>query len=126
MRALMGFVGIIVVMAVGYWIYASNFEVSGGNTAPAQAVSMVAVKSDLLSMAQAERMYQATHGAYAALDELYSSGALTARKSGRDGYSYSADVSPGSFTITARCQPQNGAACSSFSIDQTMQVQELP
>jgi hypothetical protein len=127
MRALMGLIVMIIVAGIGYWIYISNLKASGTNGAPAQAISTVGVKSDLLSLAQAERVYQANHGSYASLDELYSSGALAARKPGRTGYTYSSDTSAGGFTITARCQPQAaGAACPSYSIDQTMQVQQLP
>jgi hypothetical protein len=127
MRALMSLAAMIIVAGIGYWIYISNLKASGTTGAPAQTVSTVGVKSDLLSMAQAERMYQANHGSYASLDDLYSSGALTARKPGRAGYTYSSDLSADGFTITARCQPQAaGAACPSFSIDQNMQVQQLP
>jgi hypothetical protein len=126
MRALMSLASIVVVLGIGYWIYTTNFKANRAVAAPEQTISVVGVKSDLLSMAQAERMYQATHGSYASLDDLYSSGALTVLKSGRVGYSYSADVSSDSFMITARCQPQGSAPCPSFSIDQTMQVQQLP
>lgn len=126
MRAMMSLAAIIVVMGIGYWIYASNLKAGTGAAAPAQTISIVGVNSDLLSMAQAERMYQATHGSYASLDELYSSGSLMQRKSGRDGYTYSSSTSADGFVITARCQAQSGAACPIFSIDQTMQVQQRP
>lgn len=126
MRAFLSLASIVVVLGIGYWIYTTNFKTNRAVAAPEQTISIVGVKTDLLSMAQAERIYQATHGSYASLDELYSSGALTVRKSGRDGYSYSADVSSAGFTIMARCRRQGSAPCPSFSIDQTMQVQQLP
>jgi hypothetical protein len=129
MRAAMGLLSIVIVLAVGYWFYASNLKTSGTTAAagaPAQVISTVGVKSDLLSIAQAERIYQTSHDSYASLDELYSSGALTVKKSGRDGYTYSAETSSDGFTITARCQAQSSTPCPSFSIDQNMQIQQLP
>lgn len=129
MRAAMGLVSIVIVLGVGYWFYASSLktsEATAAGQAPAQMISTVGMKSDLLSIAQAERIYQASHDSYASLDELYSSGALTAKKAGRDGYTYSAETSSDGFTITARCQAQSSAPCASFSIDQNMQIQQLP
>lgn len=126
MRAFGSFVAILVVLGAGYWLYATNMKSSGAIGSPGEAISSVGAKSDLLSMAQAERVYQASHGSYASLDELYSSGSLTQRKSDRAGYTYSAETSAAGFTITARCQPSQGVSCPSLSIDQTMQVQQIP
>lgn len=126
MRAFGSLVAIIVVLGLGYWFYATSLKSSSANGSPAEVISSVGAKSDLLSMAQAERVYQASHGAYASLEELYSSDSLTQRKPDRPGYTYSSETSAGGFTITARCQAQQGAACPSFSIDQTMQVQQIP
>lgn len=129
MRAAMSLLSIVIVLAVGYWFYASSVKTGGLTTsagAPAQVISTAGVKSDLLSIAQAERIYVASHDSYASLDELYSSGALTVKKSGRDGYTYSAETSSDGFTITARCEVQSSTPCPSFSIDQNMQVEQLP
>lgn len=126
MRAMRSLVAIIVVLGAGYWFYATSVKSSGANGSPGVVISSVGAKSDLLSMAQAERVYEASHGSYASLDDLYSSGSLTQRKPNRDGYTYSSETSAGGFTITARCQPPPGASCPSFSIDQTMQVQQIP
>lgn len=122
----MSVLSVLVVAAIGYWFYASSLRASSASGSPTEAISTVGVKSDLLSIAQAERIYQATHGSYASLNELYSSGALTVRKSDRAGYTYSSETSLEGFTITARCQTPPSVACPSFSIDQTMQVQQLP
>ena len=82
MRAALGLLTVVIALAVGYWFYMSNLKASGATRTPAQVISTVGVKSDLLSMAQAERVYQASHGSYASLDELYSSGTLIAAKAG--------------------------------------------
>ena len=126
MRAAAGLLSVVIALAAGYWFYAKDVKTMGAPGAPQTVISTVGVKSDLLSIAQAERMYEATHGSYASLDELYTSGALTVRKSGRDGYTYSSETSAEGFTITARCQPQPSTPRPSFSIDQDMQVQQLP
>ncbi len=127
MRASGSLVAILVVLGTGYWFYATSVKSGSANGSPAEVVSSVGAKSDLLSMAQAERIYQASHGSYASLDELYSSGSLMQHKPNRNGYTYSSETSAGGFTITARCLPQQGAAsCPSFSIDETMQVQQIP
>lgn len=67
-------------------------------------------------------MYHAEHGSYASLDDLYSSGALSARKTGRDGYTYSVETSAGGFTATAKCDSSSASPCSDFAVDQSMQV----
>lgn len=131
MRAAMGMLSIVIALGIGYWFYASQLKTSGAAAAggaPAKVISTVGVKSDLLSIAQAERIYEASHDSYASLDELYSSGALTVKRSGRDGYTYSAETSSDGFTITARCQASSPSAssCPSFSIGQNMQIQQLP
>jgi hypothetical protein len=126
MRAATGLLSVVIALAAGYWFYAKNVKATGMADAPQTVISTVGVKSDLLSMAQAERVYQASHGSYASLDELYSSGTLTVRKSRRDGYTYSAETSSDGFTITARCQAQTSTPCPSFSIDQDMQIQQQP
>lgn len=125
MRAAMSLLTVVIATAIGYWIYAANLKTNGAIRPPTEVISTVGVKSDLLSMAQAERVYEASHGSYASLDELYSSGVLMARKS-RVGYTYSSETSVQGFTITAQCQPQATEACPSFSIDENMQVQQLP
>lgn len=122
----MSVLSVLAVAAIGYWFYASSLKTSSAAGSPTQTISTVGVKSDLLSIGQAERIYQAMHGSYASLDELYSSGALTVRKSDREGYTYASETSLEGFTITARCQAAASVACSSFSIDQTMQIHELP
>jgi len=126
MRAMLTLLAIVISMGIAYWIYASSLKPSGSSGAPSQVVSTVGVKMDLLSLAQAERIYQASHGSYASLEQLYSSGTLIARRNAHAGYAYSSDVSSDGFTITARCQSQPQASCPSFSIDQSMQVRELP
>ncbi|MHB8486536.1 MAG: hypothetical protein ACYDCM_12545 [Candidatus Acidiferrales bacterium] len=125
MRGLVGLLVTALIVVLGYWLYASKMQSKGVPGAPAQVISTVGVQNDLLSIAQAERIYWAGHGSYASLDELYSSGALAVKKSGRAGYTYSAETSSDGFTVTAHCDTTATPACSSFAVDQSMQVHPI-
>lgn len=123
MRAILGFLVVVVALAVGYWLYASSLKTTETKE---RMVSVVGVKSDLLSFANAERIYQATHGTYASVDELYASGILKTQRPARDGYTYSWGSSSEGFSIIARCQLKLDVPCPSFSIDQNMEIEQLP
>lgn len=123
MRAMLGFVVIVIALAVGYWFYASSLKTTETKE---RMVSVVGVKSDLLSFANAERIYQATNGTYASEDQLYSSGTLKTQRPARDGYTYSWGSSSEGFSIIARCQLKLSVPCPSFSIDQNIQIEQLP
>lgn len=126
MRGLLGLLITAAIVVLGYWYFASKTQSSGVPGTPAEVISTVGVQNDLLSIAQAERIYWAGHSSYASLDELYSSGALAVKKSGRAGYTYSAETSADGFTVTARCDATATPGCSSFAVDQSMQVQQVP
>jgi hypothetical protein len=125
-----GLVGLLVALVVAYFVYRLYFtqslpkEEGGGSVI--QAIDTTGVKNDLIAIAQSERAYFAEHGSYASLDQLTSSGALTMTRSGRGGYSYSADTRAGGFTVTARYSGPISPAPPSFTIDQTMEVQRVP
>ncbi|HVB35714.1 MAG TPA: hypothetical protein VND42_00635 [Candidatus Acidoferrales bacterium] len=126
MRSLVGLLMTALIVVLGYWYYASKTRSSVSPGSPARVISTVGVQSDLLSIAEAERVHWAQHGSYASLDELYSSGALTAQKSGRAGYTYSAETNSSGFKVTARCDANAMPGCSSFAVDQSMQVHQIP
>jgi len=125
MRGLVGLLVTALIVVLGYWYFASKTQSSGVPGTPAQVISSVGVQNDLFSIAQAERIYWASHGSYASLDELHSSGALAVKKSGRVGYTYSAETSSDGFTVTAHCDTAATPACSSFAVDQSMQVHPI-
>ncbi|MGH9573204.1 MAG: hypothetical protein ACRD40_06700 [Candidatus Acidiferrales bacterium] len=119
-----GFAGMLIVLVIGLFVYKSYFT-SGQAIRPAalkQTVDVIGVKNDLVSIAQAERVYQAEHSTYGSLDDLVSSGAMAYKKSGRQGYTYDAESSTDTFRIVARCTDTAPAGCTNFSIDQTMEV----
>jgi hypothetical protein len=127
MRGVISLIGLLVVVGIGLFIYRGYFTAGGGAATmgtnnPRAAVDITGVKSDLMAMAQAERTNHALNGNYAPLDELHSNGNLLIDPArNRDGYSYSAEVSAGHFSITATYSgPASGMP--TLSIDETMQV----
>lgn len=129
MRGLGTVLGLLVVVLIAGLTYKFYFQKSvsvDGAATPAQTIDVVGVKNDLLGIAQAERVYQAQHDSYGSMDDLVSSGALSIRKSGRDGYTYEVSASTDTFQVAAHCPAETNPGCSSYSIDQTMQIQPVP
>src|ERR1035438_8922620 len=61
MRGIFGFLSIIIVLGVGMYIYSKQAQSSSaiaGATNPQAAINITGVKSDLMSIAQAERRYR--------------------------------------------------------------------
>ena len=125
MKSLVGILIVAALSVVVYKLYLTKALPADGKT-PQQTIDIVGVKNDLLAIAQAERSYQAEHGFYASLDVLESSGAMVMKKSGRDGYTYEVQTSPGNFQAIARCSSAPELPCTNFSIDSSMEVQPLP
>jgi len=123
-------IGLLVVALIAvlmYKLYFSKLQSSGtGAGTPTQTIDVVGVKNDLLGIAQAERAYQAEHGSYASLDELTSSGALTMKRTSRDGYTYDVETLASTFRAVAHCPATTNPGCTSWAIDQTMEVQPVP
>ena len=86
----------------------------------------VAVRGDLLSLGQAERLYYAANGRYAGLEELRQSNAMNSFPDGvRSGYQYSAEVEGyGHFRITASPIDSSRTDLPVLSIDETMQISQ--
>jgi Tfp pilus assembly protein PilE len=102
MKSWMTLLGLVVVLAIVYLLYANWAGQSDPTSRPQEQIDLVGVKSDLLSIAQAERMYLAANGTYASLDQLQQDGSITFSANNRRGYNYSADIDDGQhFKITA-------------------------
>ena len=103
MGRLFGFIGTIVTLAIGMYIYSLQVKTlapAGGSGNPAEAATLTGVKSDLIAIANAERGYQATEGKYASLDELTSGNYLTI-KGERPPYIYAVEMTSSGFRATA-------------------------
>jgi len=98
-----GFLSVVIVLGVGMYIYSRQAEstsaVAGGNN-PKAAINLTGVKSDLISIASAERRYFATEGKYASLDELISSHYISMTRQ-RPPYTYEVESSPNGFRVMA-------------------------
>ena len=120
-----GFIGTIVVMAVGMYLYSTQLKTAiapGGGTAPAGTANVVGVKNDLISIANAERGFYATEQKYGSLDELISGKYITIERQ-RPPYTYDVEATSSGFRVTATRDGAGGPA--QFWIDETMQVQQL-
>lgn len=124
-----GLIGLLIsVLIVGFatWFYLTRSTPAGPHSNPVQAIDTIGAQSSLLTIAQAERSYFAEHGSYASLDELTSSGALPAARTQRVGYTFSVETSASGFTATARCESVPGQSCTSFAVDETVNVHAVP
>ena len=129
MRGVMSLLGLLVVLAIGLFLYRSYFTGSNdaatlGTNNPRAVADVAGVKNDLMAIAQAERSFMALNGRYAPLEELRSSGNLLLDPArGRQGYTYSADVADSHFKITATYSgPATGMPA--LSIDESMQISQ--
>ncbi len=122
MKSLAGLLVVALLAGLVYKYYFANLQSAGTGT-PAQTIDIVGVKNDLLGIAQAERANLAEHGSYASLDELISSGELTMKRSGRNGYTYSVETGDQTFRAIAHCPTATFPGCSNYAVDQSMEVQ---
>jgi len=125
MRAF-GFLSLIVVVAVGAYIYMRQTQsvMSAGTSNPTETVDLIGVRNDLLAIAQAERSHQATQSSYVSIDALRSQGDLTMTRDNRGPYNYSAEVSDSSFRIVATYAGPDSSMPRTLSVDQTMQCSQ--
>lgn len=119
-------------LGLGIYMYTLKQAAPAPGMVATQTISVVGVKNDLISIAQAERMYYAQNGAYADLPTLASAGAMSVMRTSRDGYTYTVEPSGNTFTATATYTAppiDNPAGVTpphfpTFTIDQTMEVHQ--
>lgn len=122
-----GFITLIIVVAAGAYIYMrqTRSAMTAGTSSPAATVDLIAVRNDLLAMAQAERSHAALSGSYASLETLRSQGELTMLRENRGPYDYSAEINESGFRIVATWTGSESAGVpKTISIDQTMQISQ--
>jgi hypothetical protein len=121
-RAL-GFLGLVIVLAVGMYVYskqAQSSSAAAGVSNPKAAINITGVKSDLIGIASAERLYFASEGKYASLDELISNHAVTMRQ--RLPYSYDIEISSSGFRVVARRSADDTSGTpAELSVDENME-----
>jgi hypothetical protein len=117
-RAL-GFIVLVIVVAVGGYLYMKQAEsVTSVGSNPQTTVDVTAVRNDLMAIAKAERNYFASNGKYVSLNELQSGGDITIRN--RANYSYSAETTDSSFKIIAVYSGPDAKAPKRMTVDEMM------
>lgn len=118
MRASLGILSILLAGGIAGYLYRMQLRAPAEGSTVAAQVDMIGLRSDLLSLAQAERRYLAINGRYATLDELRQSPELPASGAARRGYRYDIEITGSGFRITAR----PAGAGPVLSIDETMRI----
>ena len=126
MGRLFGFLSVVIVLAVGMYVYskqAQSSSASAGANSPKAAINITGVKSDLISIAAAERHYFASEGKYASLDELISANYITVARQ-RPPYTYEVQTSSSGFrVVAARSGDDTSGTPAQLSVDETMEFQ---
>jgi hypothetical protein len=124
MKAAASVLGLVIVLAIVWMVIKTQFtQGPTGGAPPKQVIDVVGVKTDLLAIAQAERIYLASHGSYASIDQLQQDGALSFSAANHRGYNYIAEVDDGQhFKITAAPSDPAKIGWPTLSIDENMEV----
>jgi hypothetical protein len=129
MGRLFGFLSVVVVLGIGMYIYSRQVQSSSapaGANNPKAAINITGVKSDLISIATAERRYYASEGKYASFDELISSNYITLARQ-RPPYIYEVQTSSSGFRVVAtRSGDDASGTPAQLSVDENMEFQTSP
>jgi len=126
MGRLFGFLSVVIALGVGMYVYSRQVQSSSapaGANNPKAAINITGVKSDLISIAAAERRYFASEGKYASLDELISSNYITVARQ-RPPYTYEVQTSPTGFRVVATRSGDNASGTpAQLSVNENMEFQ---
>ncbi len=117
---------LVIVVAVGYFIYKAQFTKGPtGGAPPQQVIDVAGVRNDLIAIAQAERLYLASHGTYATIDQLRQDGSIAFSGVNRRGYNYTVNLQGGqSFTVVATPTDPAKEGWPTLSVNETMQISQ--
>ena len=124
MGRVLGFLGTIITMAIGMYIYSLQIKTltpGAGSGNSEEVATITGVKNDLIGIANAERGYLASQGKYGSLDELIS-GNYVRMKSERPPYIYDVEITSSSSFRASATRTTKGAPAQLW-ITETMQVQ---
>jgi hypothetical protein len=114
-----GFIVLLIVVAIGAYIYMGQVQtLTPSGASPNAVIDAVGVRNDLMAMANAERRYWAVNSKYADLEDLRRNGDIHIPT--RPDYTYSAEASETSFRITATYSGQDPKAAKRMTVDQSM------
>jgi hypothetical protein len=125
MRGIAGIAGLLIVLGAGYFVYHSYLTQTGPGGAtdhPQEQIDVIDIKSNLLTIGQAERLYLVAHGSYGTIEQLQQEGPPSIGTETR-GYVFNAAPDGArSFTITATPTDPNKAGWPTLVITEAMQV----
>jgi len=117
----LGFIMVVIVAAVGGYLYTRQAtSVTQVGSTPQTTIDVTAVRNDLLGIANAERRYFASNGKYATLEELRTNGDINIPT--RAHYSYSVQTTDTSFKIIATYSGPDPKAPKRIAVDETMTI----
>jgi hypothetical protein len=125
MRGFVGIAGLLVALGAGYFVYHSYLTREGSAVAmdhPQEQIDVIDIKSNLLTIGQAERTYLNAHGAYGTIEQLQQDGPPSIGTDNR-GYVFSAVPNgAASFAVTATPADPGKAGWPTLVITEAMQV----
>jgi len=123
MKKVGGLLGIVIALGIGYFIFKTQVtQGPAGAAPPQQTIDVVGVKNDLLAIAQAERMYLASHGSYATVDQLQQDGSIQFSGNNRRGYNYATEINGEHFRVVATPVDPAKEGWPTLAVDDTMQI----
>ena len=127
MRAVATIAGVLIALGVGYYVYSASLRDAAkgtGGATPQQTIDMTDVRSNLMNIAQAERLYVTNHGTYGTIEELRADGSPAIGADVR-GYAFSASTNGAqSFIVTAAPIDPARPGQPTLVIDDSMQIQQ--
>jgi hypothetical protein len=124
MGRLFGFLSLVLGLAVGMYFYSRQVQstaAAGGAATPQATINITGVRTDLMSIAAAERRYYAGEGKYASLDELISANYITVARQ-RPPYNYAVETGSGGFRVVAtRSGTDTSGTPAQLSVDENME-----
>ena len=124
MRKGVGFIVVIIAVAVVWYLYGRTLTSTPGADNPRATVDIVGVRSDLMNIARAERAHMTRSSSYASLEELRTSGDLSLGTNGRYGYTYSVSYNDDHFTVIADRIGPAAAGPAKITVDDAMNVSQ--
>ena len=123
-RAAGSLLALVAVLAVGYGVYRAEVAPGPGFPGASAIVDQADVtgaENDLVSIAQAERLYLAGPDSYATLEQRYQEGSISFKS--RHGYNFSIEAD-GARHFQATATPMGGgrAGRPTLSVDENVQV----
>jgi hypothetical protein len=116
---------VLIPVVLVYLLFKTQWSSGENGAVPPQAqIDVTGVRSDLLSIAQAERLYLASHGSYGTLDQLQQDDALPLFSGTMHrGYRFASEVDDGAhFKVTASPSVPAKAGWPTLSIDETLEI----